>query len=565
MPRTDVLDSFFAKNQKQNEENLKHLERKEKARKKIKQQNDRLTDHQRKYQESIKRAKHEQIINNLNNKTSLTIPEKYKVKKPEKQNSQHAASQNIKSNGFDIDTKRRALSREEMEKYKRRMSPNQSDSPKVSGKKLDQKRKSEHIEDVKKKKKKKKSSIEAPVNKSSDSEDYERIKIKKKEKKHKQDKHKSDRSSSKVHVSSSKKASGTNKSFDMNAIFAKAKKNEGIDPEEKIRELKKQQDEQKRVEFEEKELARKRKQAQENSEQRNRKSIDKAREAKRQAEISQKNNEKRKKILEKMEKEAEEKEANLLKKAAKLNPYAKQEKAKISKSKPVLDNNMDFSMEAIKKAAEKYKVKSKSSENKTKQTIKPSPSNAVDPKEQEIAKLKAQIALYKKQDQQQYHKQPKKSKKSSKSSSSYSTPPISTDMDNYYRPTLHRPSLHNPSSRYHMNPRMPDRFSDDEDYYDDSEEDSSMDDFIASDDEEVSRKARKMMKKVTGYDPKKFKHIDVSDRALAGMQTKQWDLDKEEKRSARIAKKEDAEELAKEKALEALEKKKKAKKAKKRK
>merc|ERR1712014_149138 len=114
--------------------------------------------------------------------------------------------------------------------------------------------------DVKKKtknKKDKKSFNEPPVNKSSDSEDYESIKIKKKEKKHKKDKHKTDHTSSKVHISS-KKASGTNKSFDLNSLFATAKKNAEIDPEERIRELKRKQEEKTRLEFEEKEKIRKR-------------------------------------------------------------------------------------------------------------------------------------------------------------------------------------------------------------------------------------------------------------------------------------------------------------------
>merc|ERR1712127_1041637 len=98
------------------------IELEKQAKRKLQKSREKQNDHQKSYHDTIKAAKNAEIVKNLQaKKTSaeISIPDKYRVKKPVK--DKNDASQNIKSNGFNIDTKRQAMSREEMVKMRKKM------------------------------------------------------------------------------------------------------------------------------------------------------------------------------------------------------------------------------------------------------------------------------------------------------------------------------------------------------------------------------------------------------------------------------------------------------------
>ena len=190
MSRTEIgsLSTVFEKNKRINDEEIRRIEQEKQAKRRLQKSREKQNDHQKSYHDSIKAAKNAEIVKNLQNKKSaeILIPDKYRVKKPVK--DKHDASQNIKSNGFTIDTKRQAPSREDVVKMRQKMqSPDgkvKKSEKRVSSKKSDD-------EDVPKKKKKKtdkKSELRSKMSVSSDSDDHESVRIKKKEKKHKKEK-----------------------------------------------------------------------------------------------------------------------------------------------------------------------------------------------------------------------------------------------------------------------------------------------------------------------------------------------------------------------------------------
>merc|ERR1719354_1057021 len=101
----------------------------------------------------------------------------------------------------------------------------------------------------------------------------------------------------------------------------------------------------------------------------------------------------------------------------------------------------------------------------------------------------------------------------------------------YYQKSLDRPKKK--KKNFHTNPYM--------DNLDSDEYDSDMDDFICDDQIEGADQVNysKMIRKLTKYDPRKFKYESEYD--IAQMENKSFkSIQKEESRSLRIAKQEDA-------------------------